>query len=331
MIFKDIWVLIVIPLAAALIIFLNRKKPQPALRFSSTEFFAGFKENWKGIFHRRRIWLRILIVVLMLIALAGPRKVLEETKITSEGIDIVLAVDASGSMAAEDFTINGQRLNRLAVIKDVIKDFIKNRKADRIGMVAFGALAYTVCPLTTDYDWLIENLNRVELGLVEDGTAIGSGIVASVGRLKDSKSKSKVIILLTDGVNNAGKVDPLGAAKAAQAMGIKIYTIGAGSKGFVPFPMRDLWGRTVYQKVRIDLDEDTLKEIARLTNGEYFRATDTESLREVYQQIDSMEKTKIEQTGYKEYRELFPWFFGAALGLLLLELILFNTILLRIP
>jgi len=331
MLFKDLWILLFIPLVVVLILLLRRHGKQPALRFSSMDLLSGFSESWKTRLVRQRIFLRFLAIVVFIIALSGPRKVLEETQITAEGIDIVLAIDASGSMAAEDFTINGKRLNRLAVIKDVIKEFIKNRKADRIGMVAFGALAYTICPLTTDYDWLIENLNRVELGLVEDGTAIGSGIASSVARLKDSKAKSKVIILLTDGVNNAGKMDPLSAARVAQARGIKTYTIGAGSKGFVPFPMRDLWGRTVYQDVRIDLDEETLKEIARLTNGAYFRATDTESLREIYKQIDALEKTRIEQTGYKEYKELFPWFLRAGLGLLLIELILFNTVLLRIP
>jgi len=331
MLFKDLWILLFIPLVVVLILFLRRRGKQPALRFSSTDLFSGFSESWKTRLIRRRIFLRLMAIVLFIIALAGPRQVLEKTQITSEGIDIVLSIDASGSMAAEDFTINGKRLNRLAVVKDVIKEFIQNRKADRIGMVAFGALAYTVCPLTTDYDWLMANLERVILGLIEDGTAVGSGIASSVSRLKDSQAKSRVIILLTDGVNNAGKMDPITAAKTAQALGIKIYTIGAGSKGYVPFPMRDLWGRTVYQKVRIDLDEETLKEIARLTNGSYFRAADTESLREIYKQIDTMEKTRIEQTGYKEYKELFGQFLSAALALLLIEVVLFNTVLLKIP
>lgn len=331
MLFKDPWIILLIPVAILGVLFFQKRREPASLRFSSIALLSGVTENWKTYLSRQRLALRLLAIALLIVALAGPRKVLEETETTTEGIDIVLAVDSSGSMAAEDFTVKDQRLNRLAVVKEVVKDFIAKRTSDRIGLVTFAALAYTVCPLTTDDDWLLSNLERVHLGLIEDGTAIGSGIVSSVARLKGSQAKSKVIILLTDGVNNAGKIDPLTAAKTAQALGIKIYTIGAGSQGYVPFPVLDPWGRKVYQKVRIDLDEPTLKEIARLTNGQYFRATDTESLREIYRQIDTLEKTKIEQIGYREHKELFPWFLSAGLGLLLIEGVLFNTVLLRIP
>ncbi|HHE65150.1 MAG TPA: VWA domain-containing protein, partial [Bacteroidetes bacterium] len=192
--------------------------------------------------------------------------------------------------------------------------------------------AYTVCPLTTDYDWLVNNLRRVELGLIEeDGTAIGSAIASSLSRLDESKAKSKIIILLTDGVNNAGNIQPLEAAKAAGSQGIKIYTIGAGSRGIVPYPAQDIFGRTVYQQVQVDLDEATLKRIAQMTEGQYFRATDTESLRNIYQEIDKLEKTEMQETGYKEYKQLFVWFLLAGLIIFVLELILSNTVLTRIP
>ncbi len=331
MVFKDPWILLFIPAIVFGIVIFKRRAKDPTVRFSSLTLLSHMRENWKVFLNRQRLWIRLVAIILFMLALAGPRKVLEETNVTTEGIDIVLALDSSGSMAAEDFTINGQRMNRLDVIKQVVREFIEQRKADRIGLVTFAGLAFTVCPLTTDYEWLMANLERIELGLIEDGTAIGSGISSALARLKDSQAKSKIIILLTDGVNNAGKIDPLTAAKAAQAFKIKVYTIGAGSKDFVPFPVQDPWGQKFYQKVRIDLDEKTLKEIAETTGGKYFRATNTESLRSVYQEIDSLEKTRIEQKGYKEYKELFGLFLLAGLGLLLLEAVLFNTVLLKIP
>lgn len=332
MIFKNPWFLLFIPLVFLLIYWVDRKSHVPSIRFPSTKLFSSVPSSLKIRLSRSLGILRLITLTLFIIAFAGPRSVLEETKHKSEGIDIVLALDCSGSMAAEDFTIKNQRFNRLWIVKDVVKDFIKSRDSDRIGLVAFGGLAYTVCPLTTDYSWLLAQLVRIELGLVEDGTAIGSAINTSVSRLKTSHAKSKVVILLTDGLSNAGKIDPLTAAKAAAAYGIKVYTIGAGTDaGFAPFPVKDLWGRTVYQNVQIDLDEKTLKEIARLTKAEYFRATDTESLRKTYAQIDQLEKTEIEETGYKEYKELFPAFLLGALLLLLLESIMSLTLLLRIP
>ena len=270
-------------------------------------------------------------MILLLIALAGPRKMLAQSKLTSEGIDIVLALDVSGSMSAEDYVINGQRISRLDIIKSTVEDFIKQRNDDRIGLIVFGSQAYTVCPLTTDHEWLLENLRQVRVGLIEDATAIGSGIATSLLRLKNSKAKSRIIVLLTDGVNNSGKIDPLTAAKTAQALGIKIYTIGAGTTGIVPFPVTDQFGNKHYEQAQFDLDEDTLKKIAVMTGGEYFRAADTESLRNIYAQIDKLEKTKIEEKGYKQYEPLFWYFVDAALGLLALEIILTNTVFLKIP
>ncbi len=275
--------------------------------------------------------LRMAALVFLLTAWAGPRTLLDQAPATTEGIDIVLALDCSGSMAAEDFIIDGKRKNRLEIIKSVVGEFIDERKNDRLGLVAFGARAYTVCPLTTDHDWLKKNLQRLTLGIIEDGTAIGAGISSSLLRFKDSKAKSKIIILLTDGVNNAGNIEPLTAAKTAQALGIKIYAIGAGTKGLAPFPVRDLFGNTFYQNVRIDLNEDDLSKISEISGGKFFRATDTESLRHIYTEIDRMEKTEIQQAGYKEYTEKFGIYVLAALVFLLIEAILGNTLFLKVP
>jgi Ca-activated chloride channel family protein len=258
--------------------------------------------------------------VLLLIALARPQYGNEQTKVTTEGIDIVLAVDISGSMLAEDFEIGGKRYNRLYVTKQVVKDFIQRRTNDRIGLVVFAGRAYTQCPMTLDYGMLLQLLEKVEIGMVEDGTAIGSAIGSSVERLKNTKAKSKVIVLMTDGRNNAGEIDPFTAAEIAKTFGIKIYTIGAGTKGLAPFPAVDIFGNKVMKQVKIDIDDDSLREIAKITDGRYYRATDTESLKEIYSQIDKLEKTESEVTQFTEYHELFHYFLLPAFGLLLLEL-----------
>ncbi|MEW5895004.1 MAG: VWA domain-containing protein [Candidatus Omnitrophota bacterium] len=275
--------------------------------------------------------MRMAALILFLIALAGPRSVLDFSEFKTEGIDIVLATDVSGSMAAEDFILQGQRRNRLEVVKAVMREFVQARRSDRIGMVAFAREAYTVSPLTTDQNWLLLNLDRLDLGLIEDGTAVGSGLSSALVRLKNSNARSKAVILLTDGVNNAGQIQPLEAAGIAKAMGIKVYTIGAGTRGPVPFPVADIWGRKQYQAVQIDIDEETLKKIASETGGHYFRADNTEALREVYRAIDQMEKTEIKQYGYREYRELFPFFLSAGLLLLFAGLLLENTWLMVLP
>lgn len=331
MIFKDPWILLLVPPVLGLVILLKKRQKPTTLRFSSTHIVAPLKATWKIRMRPALYLLRLAALVLFFVALAGPRSVLEETLHETEGIDIVLAVDASGSMAAEDFVMDGQRYNRLAIVKKVVQEFVKERTNDRLGLVAFARFAYTVSPLTTDHSWLLTNLERVDLGLIEDGTAVGSAIASSVARLRNSDAKSRVVILLTDGVNNAGKTDPLEAARVAGAFGIKIYTIGAGTKGYVPFPARDLWGRKVYQKVLIELDENMLRQIAATTGGKYFRATDTESLRDIYKEIDALEKTKIEEHGYKEYKELFGWFLAAALAALCSEVVLAGTVFLSIP
>ena len=331
MIFKDPWIILLIPFVLGLIIFIRKRRKTSSFQFSSTNIASSLKPTWKIRFQNTPYFIRLLALVLFFIALAGPRSVLEETIHKTEGIDIVLAIDSSGSMAAEDFVMKGKRVNRLEIVKDVVREFIDERKNDRIGLVTFASLAYTVSPLTTDHSWLLSNLDRVNLGLIKDGTAIGSAIASSVARLKNSDAKSKVIILLTDGVNNAGKMNPADAARVAEAFGIKVYTIGAGTKGSVPFPATDFFGRKVYQNVIIELDENMLKEIADITRGKYFRATDAESLRNIYKEIDALEKIKIEEHGYREYKELFKYFLIAALLLVFLETALFNTVFLKVP
>ena len=331
MTFQNPWVFILLPVAAAVLLYSRKGKRQPALRFSTSILLDGLKPTPKLKLRKGVIILRMLALILIIIALSRPQSMLQESRIETEGIDIVLAIDTSTSMRAEDFELGGKRDNRLEVVRDVVKDFISRRHSDRIGIVAFAANAYTVSPLTLDYGWLLQNLERVKIGMTEDGTAIGSGISSALNRLKDSEAKGKVVILLTDGRNNAGKISPLTAADAARALNIKVYTIGAGSKGLVPYPAKDYFGNTVYRQVQIDIDEETLKKIAEKTKALYYRATDTTSLRSIYEEIDKIEKTPIEEKGYTEYKELFPLFLIPALALLILEVILKNTLLRRIP
>lgn len=331
MILRTPWVLILIPIVIGFFWWQNKRRQEPSFRFSSVSLAGSVGRTWKARMSFVPSLLRLCALVLFVIALAGPQSVLEESKVTAEGIDIMLAVDCSGSMAAEDFTLNGQRINRLEVVKNAVAEFIAGRHSDKIGFIAFSAKAYMICPLTTDYNWLNTNLTRVRLGMIQDGTAIGSAIATAVARLKNSEGKSKVLVLLTDGISNAGSVDPLSAARLAQTLGIKIYTIGAGTKGFAPYPVQDFFGRTIYQNVKIDIDEDTMKKIAAMTNGKYFRATDTDSLRNIYKEIDALEKTKIEEIGYRQYKELFVYVLAAALLILLLETVLLNTLFLKIP
>jgi len=331
MIFNQPWVLLLFPVIAICMYLVRRKATSSSIRFSSEALVRRARPTLKLILSRNLLYLRIAVILLFVLALARPRIPLEEMKVWTEGIDIILTIDCSGSMLAEDFKIGKVRQNRLEVVKKVVEDFIKERKDDRIGIIAFAARAYTVCPLTLDHSWLIKNLARIKIGAIEDGTAIGSAIGSSLNRLKDSEAEGKIIILLTDGINNAGRISPLTAAEAAAALGIKIYTIGAGTKGLAHYPMLGFWGQTVYQNVKIEVDEATLKKVARISGGKYFRATDTKSLEEIYNQIDSLEKTPIEEAGFQEYRELFSPLVILGLILLISEIILSNTILRKLP
>jgi len=235
-------------------------------------------------------------------------------------------------MEAEDFELKGQRVNRLVIAKDVLKKFVEKRPGDRIGLVAFAGKAYVAAPLTLDHDFLQMNLDRLELHTIEDGTAIGSGLSAAINRLRELKSKSKIVVLMTDGVNNAGKVPPLTAAEAAQALAIKVYTIGVGTRGLAPVPRGvNVFGQKVYGQAEVDIDEKTLTAVAQKTGGEYFRADSTDTLRKIYERIDTLEKTEVETKKYVHIKELFHWVVAPGLGLLLLEVLLGNTVWRKLP
>jgi Ca-activated chloride channel family protein len=263
--------------------------------------------------------------------LARPQAGSTTAKIHREGVDVVLAVDVSGSMLAEDFTLEEERASRLDVVKSVVDAFVAARPQDRIGLVLFGARAYTQSPLTLDHGWLRQNLERATVGMIEDGTAVGAGIATSVNRLRASTAKSKFVVLLTDGQQNAGTIAPHTAAEAAAALGIKVYTVGAGTRGMAPYPATDLFGNKVYRPISVDIDEDALKKVAEITKARYFRATDTASLREVYGEIDRAEKTEFEAPEFTEYREIYPYLLWPALLLFVLELLLAETTLRKLP
>ena len=329
--FKSPLVLALIPLLLLYFWYEYKRREGTSFKFSSLSLINQLDSTWRVRWSFVPWLLRAIVLVLLVIALAGPQKLIGQSKLTSEGIDIVLALDVSGSMSAEDYVVDGHRISRLDIIRSTVENFIKQRTDDRMGLIVFGSQAYTVCPLTMDHEWLIENLHQIRIGVIQDATAIGSGIATSLLRLKNSKAKTRIIVLLTDGANNSGTIQPLDAAKIAQALGVKVYTIGAGTTGIVPFPVMDEYGNKHYEEAQFDFDEDTLKKIADMTGAEYYRAADTDSLRRCYAQIDKLEKTKIEEKGYKQYEPLFWFFLDAALLLLGLEIILTNTIFLKIP
>lgn len=270
--------------------------------------------------------LTCLAVGLMVVAVARPQNTEYGTSSDVEGIDIVLAIDVSTSMLARDLTPD-----RISAAKDVASKFIVDRASDRIGIVVFAGESFTQSPLTTDKRTLLNLMGQVRTEMIDDGTAIGNGLATAVNRLRESTAKSKVIILLTDGVNNAGEVSPLAAADIAAAYGIKVYTIGVGKQGMAPFPFRDPWGRIVIRPAKVEIDEQTLAGMASQTGGEYFRATDNESLSEIYARIDQLEKTSIESSDYTRYHELYGKYLLAALTLLLAAFLMQALLLKRIP
>lgn len=309
----------------------GRRGQQAAFLYSSVLLVKGITGITRS--HSGQILLRMrwLTLALLIIALARPQLGEGETKVTASGIDIVVALDLSGSMKAEDFELKGERVNRLVIAKHVLEQFIAKRVNDRIGLVAFAGAAYIAAPLTLDHDFLLQNLERLNLDTIEDGTAIGSALIAGLNRLRDIQSKSKIVILMTDGQNNAGTVPPLTAAEAAQSLGVKVYTIGVGTRGMAPTPHTDVFGRKVYVQVKVDIDEKTLTEIAEKTGGKYYRADSADTLRQIYADIDRLEKTEVEVKKYQRYHELFPWLVLPGLALLLLEIILANTVWRKLP
>ncbi|MFR9513071.1 MAG: VWA domain-containing protein [Rikenellaceae bacterium] len=270
---------------------------------------------------------RIAAFVLLIIALARPQDVEEHQEISSEGIDIMMAIDISGSMLARDF-----EPNRITAAKEVAASFIGDRVGDRIGLVVFAGEAFTQSPLTTDKATLQTLLARIRSGVIEDGTAIGNGLATALNRLRESDSKSKVIILLTDGVNNRGEIAPLTAAAIAKEMGVKVYTIGVGTMGRAPYPRVDMYGNIVdYVQMPVEIDEQTLTQIAQSTGGEYFRATNMEKLEQIYDQINQMERSEVEISDFTTYNEKFLFWLLLALGVLLIETLLSSLILKRLP
>jgi len=271
--------------------------------------------------------LRAAIFVLLIAALARPSSVSSDKEYQTHGVDIMIALDISGSMLAEDF----QPENRVFVAKQEAIKFIKGRENDRVGLVVFAKKAFTQCPLTLDYRILIELLSEIRVGMIADGTAIGMGIATAVNRLRDSDAKSKVIILITDGENNSGNIDPVTAAELAKSFGIKVYTIGVGRGGMVPFPVDDpLFGKR-YVQANVEIDETTLKRIADITGGLFFRARDPIALSEIYERINKLEKSEVKVKEYRSFNELFPYFLIPALLLLLLDVFLRRTVLLKVP
>lgn len=295
------------------------------LRYSTLLPFARLKPALRERLRHLPFVLRMIALSVLIIALARPQTASQGENVYTEGIDIVLLLDLSGSMLAEDF-----QPNRIEAAREVAQTFIDNRKNDRIGLVVFAGQAFTQCPMTTDYRVLKNLLRQVKQGVVEDGTAIGMAIAQGVNRLKESASKSKVMILLTDGVNNRGEIDPLTAAQIAQTFAIRIYTVGVGTQGEAPYPVMTPFGKR-YQNVPVDVDEKSLQQIALMTNGQYFRATNNRTLRQIYADIDQMEKTRIEVKSYRSYTELFYGWVVIGLTGLLMEFILGGTLLRKLP
>lgn len=297
----------------------------PDVTYSSLSIIAGSKPSLRERLNHLPFVLRVLAVAALIVALARPQSFSTGEDVYTEGIDIAMLLDISGSMLAEDF-----KPNRLEAAKNVIDEFVGGRTSDKIGLVVFARESFTQCPLTIDYSVLRNLLKDIESGMIADGTAIGTAIANGVNRLKDSDAKSKVIILLTDGVNNSGEVDPITAAQIAEKFGIRIYTVGVGTKGEAPYPFQTPFGKR-YQNVPVEIDEETLTKVANITDGQYFRATSNRKLYDIYNEIDKMEKTRVEITSYRNAKELFYGWVAAGLFLLLTEVLLKRTYLRRLP
>ena len=326
--FEDPWLLLMLLLVPALI--LRERTIASAINYSSLASLKVLSQHRSKIKAIASTVLKFLAIIFFIVAFARPQEGRKKTEILSQGVDIVLAIDTSGSMQALDFEKNKTQVTRLSVVKDVVAEFVKHREMDRIGMVVFGANAFTQCPLTLDQSILLSFLDKLKIGMAGDATAIGSAIGISARRLKDLKSKSKIIILLTDGRNNSGRIPPLQAAEIAKTLGIKIYTIGVGKRGKAPFLVDSIFGkRLIYQDV--DIDEEALNKISEMTDAKYFRATDLKSLKDIYKQIDLLEKSEIKILDHSEYKELFHYFLIPGLILFLTEIILSNSFLRRLP
>lgn len=321
------WVLfflVIIPILTFIYFYRIRKK-QTSIKISDSKIFEESGSSLRVKLFHLPFALKMLSLLLLIIALARPQSFSSGTNVNTEGIDIAIVLDISGSMLAEDF-----KPNRLEAAKKITDKFIEGRVSDRIGLVIFSRVAFTQCPLTIDYSVLRNLLKDIKSGMLEDGTAIGNAIANGVNRLKNSEAKSKVIILLTDGVNNAGEIDPLSASEIAKAYGVRIYSIGVGTRGEAPYPVQTPFG-TRYQMVPVEIDEPLLKRISENTGGKYFRATNNKALEEIYQTIDKMEKSKVEITSYRTAAELYSKLMLPALILFLLDFLLSKTIFRKLP
>ena len=322
------WLLAALPLVW---LWRGRRGPVAAIEYSDVSLAREVARRSRSRIGGWVWLLPILAAGLMIVGLARPQRQDSHVEVTANGIDILLGLDVSGSMQALDFKSDGKRINRIAIVRSVVSKFIEERPNDRIGLLAFAGAPYLVSPLTLDHDWLQQNLERVDVGSVDDGTAIGSAIASAVNHLRDTRAKSKVVILLTDGVNNTGKIAPLAAAEAAKALGVKVYTIGVGVRGDAPIPVKDERGNTRIIMAKVDVDEKTLQAVADLTGGKFYRATDTDSLQRIYDQINSFEKSAQTVQKFEHVEELYRWALMPALGLLVLSVLFQLTLLRRLP
>lgn len=320
-----LWLLAVIPLLALYRLWQSRRRGN-TLVVSTVDGALKAPRTLRYWLRPLPTLLRLAALAMLIVALARPRDVHHNVESSTEGIDIVLAIDISGSMLARDFTPD-----RITAAKQIAGEFVADRFGDRIGVVAFAGEAFTQCPLTSDQTTVQTLLSRLRSGVIEDGTAIGNGLATAINRLRESGSKSKVVILLTDGVNNAGQVSPTMAAKIAYDQGIKVYTVGVGRRGKAPYPVVDMFGNQSFAPVDVEIDEDLLRQIASDTGGEYFRAENNDALKQIYDRIDSLEKSKIEVTHYTLYDERFVEWIVLGLLLLLFEFLFNNLILRKIP
>jgi Ca-activated chloride channel family protein len=324
-----LWLLTLLPLVMLL---RGRRGPVAAVEYSDVGLAREVARTNRARAGRWAWLFPLLAGALMIVALARPQRAHSRTEVTANGIDIVLGLDVSGSMQALDFQIDNRRVNRIEIVKSVVSKFIEERPNDRIGLIAFAAAPYLVSPLTLDHDWLQQNLERVSTALAQDdGTAIGSAIAASVNRLRTTNAKSKVVILLTDGMNNTGKISPLAAAEAAKAMGVKIYTIGVGVRGMAPIVVKDEAGHPHLVMDKVDVDEKTLQAVAGTTGGTFYRATDTDSLKKIYEQINRLETTAQTVKKFEHREELYSWALMPAVAILGFGLLLQHTRFRRLP
>jgi len=330
--FAHPWALVLLFLLPLLAVLRGRRGKEAAIQYSGLSLFGPLVRGRKVQPSGWLSALRYLALFCFLIALARPQRVDSSTQVQESGIDMMLAIDLSPSMEALDYHKDGQDLSRVQVVRETVGQFIKDRPNDRMGMVVFSGEAFLMSPLTLDHDWLLQNVDRLQTGpWIGDATAIGSAIAACANRLRDQPGKSKIIVLLTDGSNNAGKITPFAAAEAAAALGIKIYTIGAGSSDVAKFPMRDVFGRVVYTTIPVDIDEGALKKIADIGHGKFFRAADYDSIKNVYKEINKLETTQVAVKHFEHVKEYFVWAIYPGLLFLGLEIALAHTRWKRLP